>query len=186
VESIEYPLLGEPPVIEFVNTLYDGPDGEVDFLGSVELARGWFSAVTPTVLSSVDLLDERARRDLVRLRSAIRTVFDAVPVDALDEAVELLESTVNASPGRVRLTVTDHGRLVARTAHDTARPAGTAALLAHGAVTIAAEPSSGRVLVCDRPACHMRYLQQHRRRRYCNPACANADRQARFQQRHKN
>ncbi len=185
-EPVEYPLLGEPPVVEFVNTLYVVPDAITDFLGTVDLARGWFSAVVPAILTDVDRIDEPSRLEFVRLRDAIRSVLDATERTDLDSPVGVLESAVNASPGRLTLVRDDQGRLVRRTIHDAANPAGAAALLADATITVATTHGSGRVLICDRPACNMRFFQQHRRRRYCNPACANSDRQTRFQQRRKN
>lgn len=182
--TIVYPLLGEPPVVEFVNTLYADADGVTDFLATVDLARGWFGALTPVVLTDVDQIDEPARVELVDLRDAIRIVFAGSAGADLDVAAAVLERAVNASPPQFRLTPDERGLLARHTVYNTATPAGAAALLADAAITIASTPGAGRVVVCDRPACNMRYFQQHRRRRYCNPACANSDRQARFQQRH--
>lgn len=185
-DIVEYPLLGEPPVIEFINTLYVDPDGVVDFLANVDLARGWFNALEPTILTDVDRIDEPARLRFVELRDAIRSMLDDTESTDLDSSLELLESTVNASPGRLALIRDEQNQLSRHTIHDATNPPGAAAFLADAAITIATTPSGGKVLICDRPACNMRYFQQHRRRRYCNPACANSDRQTRFQQRHKN
>jgi len=181
-----YPLLGEPPVVEFVNTLYIDLDGATDFLGTIDLARGWFSALVPMILTDIDRIDEPSRLEFVKLRDAIRSVFDSTERTDLDSPVSVLESAVNASPGRFTLVRGDQGRLLRRTIHDSASPAGAAAFLADAAITVATTHGTGRVLICDRPACNLRYFQQHRRRRYCNPACANSDRQTRFQQRQKN
>lgn len=181
-KPVEYPLLGEPAVVEFINTENVDPDGTFDFLATVDLARGWFRALEPFILTDVEALDETARCGLVELRSAIRTVFDTTRSTNVERAIAVVESAINASPGRITLTRDDQNRYVRHTVHETSTPAGTAALLADAAIEIATEPGPGRVLVCDRPACNMRYFQQHRRRRYCNPRCANSDRQSRFQQ----
>jgi predicted RNA-binding Zn ribbon-like protein len=183
---VDYPLLGEPPVVEFVNTLYVDPDGVIDFLATVDLVRGWFNALHPTILTDIDLIDESTRLSFVELRNAVRSVFDATEITDVDSPIAALELAVNASPGRLTLIRDAQNRLVRHTIHDTTNPAGVAAFLADAAITITTTHGGGRVLICDRPACNMRYFQQHRRRRYCNPACANSDRQTRFQKRHKN
>lgn len=182
----EYPFLGEPPVVEFINTLYVDHEGVTDYLATVDLAQCWFGALVPTLLTNVDNLDEVARLRFVELRDAIRLVFDATESTDLDSPVVVLESAVNSSPGRLTLIRNDQNRLARHTNYDLSDPAGVAAHLADAAIAIGSSFGSGRVLICDRPACNMRYFQQHRRRRYCNPACANSDRQRRFQQRHKN
>ena len=184
--NIEYPMLGEPVVVEFVNSLYIDSNGAFDFLGDLALARGWFMALSSTILDPVDQLTESGRLTLLTLRSAIRAVFDATPESDLESAIAVLEATANASPASVRVTTNSDNQLTMHAVHATTHLAGAAARLAVDAIELAAEDSKNRVLVCDRPACHMHYLQHHRRRRYCNAACANADRQFRFQERHKN
>lgn len=179
---IEYPLLGEPPVVEFINTLYVDRNGVIDFLATVDLTRGWFHALEPPILNEIDSINERDRRKFVELRAAIRSVFDATDDGRHDR---LLESVVNASPGQLSLSRDSEGQLVRLMVFDSSTSVGAAAFLADAAITIATADGPRRVRVCDRPACNMRYFQQHRRRRYCNSACANSDRQTRFQQRHK-
>lgn len=185
-QRVEYPLLGEPPVVEFINTLYRDADGVTDFLANIDLARGWFGAVAPTIIGDTRPIDGAALEGFVELRDAIRAVFDSDGGIEVADAVAVLESAFNASPSRVAVIYDDQHRLLRRSIHDISDPKGTAALLADQAITLATAQDPGQVLICDRPGCHMRYFQQHRRRRYCNPACANSDRQTRFQQRHKN
>lgn len=183
---IEYPLLGEPPVVEFVNTFYVDPSGSFDFLETVDRARGWFTALEPPILLNVERLDETALHDVIELRAAIRTVTATNDLASVSPSLATLQSAANRSPAHIELSCTDSGELNVHRVHDLSGPDGTLAFLAHAAIDIAAGNGPGRLLICDRPACNMRYLQHHRRRRYCNPACANADRQARFQQRHRN
>lgn len=181
--GVAYPLLGEPVVVEFINTFYVDPDGVTDFLATVDLARGWFRVLEPSILDDVATIDDIALSRIVELRSAIRTLFAARPTTGFAAAAKIIESAVNARPGQIHLTRDDNGAIESRRIHDVALWADAAGRLAHDAISIAATPTNGLVLVCDRPACNMRYFQQHRRRRYCNPACANSDRQRRFQQR---
>jgi predicted RNA-binding Zn ribbon-like protein len=184
--GIEYPLLGEPPIVEFVNTLYVDRAGTFDFLSTVELARGWFAALEPPILSDVERVDDAVRHGFVELRSAVLAVIDSSDVTRFAAALAELESAANASPSSIKVTTDQSGLLTVDTIWDLADPAGTSALLAHAAIDVVAGRTAGPILVCDRPGCNMRYLQHHRRRRYCNPACANAHRQARFQQRNRN
>lgn len=180
---VDYPLLGEPTVVEFINTLYIDHEGATDFLSTVELTRGWFDALEPKILVDIDCIDESARLMFVEVRNSIRSMFDSTGVEP---HARVLESTVNASPGRLSLISDDENLLIRHTIFDSTTTAGAAAFLADAAITIVTGHGLARVLVCDRPACNMRYFQQHRRRRYCNTACANSDRQTRFQQRQKN
>ena len=184
--AVEYPILGEPLVVEFINTLYIDPTGTFDFLGTVDLARGWFTALEPRIAADVERIDEPTLCDLLELRSAIRDVTETSDLIQVTPSIRILESAANRSPARISLTCTGSNLLDVQRVHDLSGPDGTIALLAHAAIDIAAKEQPGQVLICDRPACNMRYLQRHRRRRYCNPACANADRQARFQQRRRN
>lgn len=184
--GIEFPLLGEPPIVEFVNTLYVDRAAAFDFLSTVELARGWFAAVEPSILSDVERVDDAVRQGFVELRSAVLAVIDSSDVTRVAAAVVELESAANASPSRIKVTTDRSGIFTTDTIWDLSDPAGTTALLAHAAIDVVAGRTPGPILVCDRPGCNMRYLQHHRRRRYCNPACANAHRQTRFQQRNKN
>ena len=186
--DVDYPVLGEPIAVEFVNTLYISPNGSFDFLGDIDLARGWFDSIgSPSSLRPMDV-DEAARRALVELRASVAELFDARATGLLppDAALDVVNTAANGSRVRRQLEWTDHGGPFVRDHHDLDRAAGAAALLAREAMAMVADTTGGPVLVCDRPACSMRYLQHHRRRRYCNPACANADRQARHQRRHRN
>lgn len=184
--NVEYPILGEPPVVEFANTLYTDTTGVFDFLSTVSLARGWFAALEPSALSGAACVSEEDRGRLVELRTAIRVLTDTGDRTDVASSLAVLERTVNAAPGRVALTADDAGLVTVATTWDLADPVAAAACLAHAAIDVVAGRAAGPIRTCDRPACNMRYLQQHRRRRYCNPACANSDRQTRFQQRQKN
>ena len=183
--TVEYPLLGEPTVVELCNTLYVDPDGTTDFLGDLELTRGWFAALDPPILDQSHRLDECDRRAVVRLRDAARGLFeaDAGAMAPPDGAMATLEEAVHRT--RSRLTLDWQAGVGFRTGweRDTGDPASVISRLALAAIEVLV--GERQVRTCDRPACQMRYFQQHRRRRYCNPACANADRQHRFHDRHR-
>ncbi len=184
MRPVEYPLLGEPVVVELCNTLYVGEGATLDFLGDLDLARGWLAALGPSVLERPDRFRERDRRDLVELRRALREIFGAdTSARPTDEALAALERALHLAPPRPSVGWSATYGLTVEHHHDRTDPAGVLSLLAHEAVEVLG--GDRRVLVCDRPACEMRFLQQHRRRRYCNPACANADRQRRFHDRHR-
>ena len=67
--EFDYPVLGEPIAVEFVNTLHISPNGSFDFLGDVDLTRWWFDAIdSPSSMQSMDV-NENARRSLVEFRA---------------------------------------------------------------------------------------------------------------------
>ncbi len=63
---------GQPPAVKSINELHVDPKRTIDFLGTVDLAGGWITALESAVLIDVEGLNETALCDLIDTRSAIR------------------------------------------------------------------------------------------------------------------
>jgi predicted RNA-binding Zn ribbon-like protein len=183
--TIQYPLLGEPVVVELINTLYVDDNGTIDFLADADLAQGWLIAVRDRIEVSIVLcaVDVDALREL---RNAIRlaTTIDSKPSSKLFcEAIDTINRAASLSPitRLLRWNGSKPPTLATPPCH-----VGINSLLsrfAADAIDIIAGTANGEVAICGRPACTMRFLRQHHRRRYCNVRCANADRQSRYYKR---
>ena len=180
--SDEYPILGEPLVVEFINTDYRDPDGSVDFLATPDLANGWMAAVAPEQVSPPAALSTRDVVALIALRSAIRAGLSGDSILSANQ-VEVLNDAARLRPVIRLLATTESGRPVLREPRKIDSVDGLMSQLADDTIGLLTGTTPGTVQVCNRPDCHMRYLQQHHRRRYCNTRCANAHRQARYNQR---
>ena len=186
-EEIDYPVLGEPVVIEFANTLYRYQDQTIDFLESPALIVGWFAASpTATVLTRPATFSQPMVDRLGALRDAVHAVIAAL-IDG-------------ASPGRGALTIiNEHAVAGARRAslgwteagpqrreHTTA--SGMNALLGRLAldcIELVTGPHATAVRRCDAADCPMFFVKDHSRRRWCHNGCGHRDRQSRYYMRRK-
>ncbi|MEP7114124.1 MAG: ABATE domain-containing protein [Ilumatobacteraceae bacterium] len=181
------PLLGEPLLVELANTLYVDQSATIDFFAHRAWIAAWFvQASSARELVVPARITEAQADELRHLRDAVRTVFTTVErnggqvpsgaVDAINDLVRRSSASVVIDWRRG-----DRPRAVVDT------PGGAfgvlLATLAARCVAFVTGPDLTHVQRCSRPECHMLFFQQHHRRRYCNPRCANADRQSRYYQR---
>jgi predicted RNA-binding Zn ribbon-like protein len=185
-DDVEYPVLGEPVVIEFANTLYRyGPD-TTDFIGTPALAVGWF-AESPTAC----LLERPSRLSLAmierlrRLRDAVHLLISA-SIDSTvppSEAVQVVNEHCALMLSSTTLTWSTNAGPVAQD-HTSAH--GFEALLGRLAldcIRLVTGPDSARLRRCASPGCPMFFLKHHSRRRWCHNSCGHRDRQSRYYQR---
>jgi predicted RNA-binding Zn ribbon-like protein len=174
VDDVELPLLGtEPLVVEFANTLY----GDMDFLGTTELATHWFTAA-----GAHPARDTAAAK---ALRDGIHTLFTATVTGATPSAAAIVHVNAVAAqaPTSPQMAWRSTGAFVAGSR---GAATGDAALLG-GLATACIELLTGgqtRLLRrCEGPGCCLFFVQHHPRRRYCHESCAHRDRQARYYRR---
>jgi predicted RNA-binding Zn ribbon-like protein len=175
----DLPILGEPLLAEFANTLYIDGTTRLDVLDR----SAWFAAWLRQAPCAADLThlnrlrtEEAAR--LRVLRDAVRGLLEHRH-EARAADIEVINAA--ASPGMsLRRLVADAGELVVVSG---ARPGGIDGLLSAIALAVldAVENETFDLhQVCDRPDCNLYYFRDHHRRRYCNSRCASSDRQARY------
>lgn len=179
---IDYPLLGEPLLIEFLNTKYVDGSRSIDFLADAKLARGWVIALSdrfgaPIDFDLADTAALRLLRDAIRLLTT--TSGPTQKPKSIKDAISEINRAVSLAP-RTRMLDWNVGRVTLAAAR---RPDSIASLLSNlaaDAIDIIVGITPSTVEVCSRPECNLRFLRQHHRRRYCNERCASADRQSRY------
>jgi Putative stress-induced transcription regulator len=175
------PILGEPLIPEFANTLYIERGVRVDVLNHPAWTTAWLeqapcavNLTRPRRLSNTDA--ERLRL----LRNAVRGLLAPKSGSDRSAAIAVVNHAAGLKTSSRSLTWQNDCGLVVVTA--SAAPAIDALLSAIGTGVIDAVESGdlGLIEVCARPDCNMFYFRHHHRRRYCNQRCASADRQARY------
>lgn len=168
---MEYPILGtEPLPVEFANTRYGG----FDYLGTPELADGWFAEVG---MAAPDPAAARELRDAVhRLLTA---TADGAALDPA--AVETVNAFAAAAP--TALALAGAGReWRARWVDAATGPAAVLGRIATCAVELlGGGPDLRR---CAAPDCRVLFVPAHARRRFCHSSCSGRVRQARYYRRH--
>jgi predicted RNA-binding Zn ribbon-like protein len=182
-ESIDFPILGEPFLVEFINTLYVDGNCVVDFLAEVDRAEGWLAAMRVHLGARI-VLDEADTAALRRLRDAIR-LLTTTPRSAsrLGRAAVGEINRAAASLPRTPQLAWNRNELVIQPLPQPCSVEALLATLAADAVDVITGSVPGAIVLCGRPGCNMRYFRDHHRRRYCNVRCASADRQSRYYRR---
>jgi predicted RNA-binding Zn ribbon-like protein len=181
-ETYDFPLLGEPLAIELANTLYEAGDHDIDFLAPHGAVQAWLGAVVDRGVTTAQApevgygVDERSIVE-VRDAAALTARALAAQVAPLATSLDTLNRHASQITARSELMEGPNG-LEVRLRTDP-RTYNLAAWLAWEGIHLLGSPTV-RVRRCARPACPLLFAQQHARRRYCGPRCANADRQARF------
>lgn len=89
LEHVEYPVLGEPVVIEFANTLYRDGSTTTDYIETPTLAAGWFAESPTACLSDRPSRLSRPMIERLRhLRDAVHFLISA----SIDSAVPIPEA----------------------------------------------------------------------------------------------
>jgi predicted RNA-binding Zn ribbon-like protein len=187
IETLHYPVIGEPAVLEFANTYYRDGDETVDFLASPKLVEGWFLASPTAVLFG------RPRRwttnsqiQLAGVRNATRDVLDAL-IDgrvADPKSVDVL-NTAAASTFAVPELHWDHiegPTLSWRASHNRTIEA-LLNELALATFELLTGPEAVNVRRCASEDCWMLFLKDHPRRRWCHNSCGHRNRQASYYRR---
>ena len=169
----DFPLLGEPPAIELINTVYGDGDAAVDYLHPDDRAERWSSAALGPAAAPVDPAALRELRDALR-----RLVIAAHAERPLDPAsVELVNRHAAAASGYLQL-------IAAPSIHAIARDrAGPLARLATSGIGVLCGPDPIRR--CEGEGCSLFFVQTHGRRRFCHDGCSHRARQQRYSRRHR-
>ena len=176
----ELPILGEPLIPEFANTLYvDGPT-RLDVLDRPAWINAWLrqAPCAAGLAGPRRVRIEHAARLRV-LRDALRGLLTRTRSDHTSD-VEAINEAAGLAVGRRQLVLAADGELEA--VNNTAAT-GIDRLLSDIALRVIEAVHAGQfglTEVCTRPGCSLFYFRDHHRRRYCNTRCANADRQARY------
>lgn len=176
----DLPILGEPLIAEFANTLYIDGTTHLDVLDRPAWIAAWLRQapcaadfVHPNRLRAEDTEQLRVLRDAVRGLLVRGRQCRAADIEVINVAARFGESH-----RLLALSATGALEVVSRS-----RSRGIERVLSAIAVSVVDAVESGVFdlhRVCSRPGCNLFYFRDHHRRRYCNPRCANADRQARY------
>ncbi|WP_326835467.1 ABATE domain-containing protein [Amycolatopsis rhabdoformis] len=186
-------LLGEPLVVELMNTVNAGRDGVTDALTDDADVASWLAAIAPRLEREAGLvLDgdpgpvaERLRtlRDALRVLAAEAT-DDPRPV-AVDVARSEALATLNElAHTRAELVWPENGE-PARVLRSPGAPAERAlAFLAHQGIDLFGGEQRHRLRACLAPNCLLFFVKDHSRREWCSAGCGNRARVQRHYQRH--
>ncbi|MEP7022537.1 MAG: ABATE domain-containing protein [Actinomycetota bacterium] len=186
------PMLGEPPPVELMNTIWADRSGVHDSLADAAGLAGWLeaAAVTDPVLAR----DPAALPAFRALRDALRVLAAEVTDDTRPSAIAagrdvaaaaaVLNRCCAAAPAWSQLAWPLDGR--------PSRQVVTAAGLAESVVARIAERGAelfgsdqcGGLRACWAPGCVLYFLREHPRRQWCSAECGNRARVARHYARH--
>lgn len=175
----DLPILGEPLIAEFANTLYIDETTRLDVLERPSWTAAWFRrAPCAADLAHPGRLSPQDAARLRALRDAVRGLLERRH-DRRAAEIELINTTAGSRMSR-RLASSAAGELEVVTGIG---PRGIDGVLEAIALRVIDAVENGTFdlhRVCDRSGCNLYYFRDHHRRRYCNVRCANADRQARY------
>ena len=176
----DLPILGEPLIAEFANTLYVDESTRLDVLDHPSWISAWLrqAPCAADLAHPVRVRPEDAAR-LRALRDAIRGVLQSPP-DRRAADIDVINAAARPGMSRRRLTSSASGRLDVVAGVDARGIDGVLAVIALRVIDAVEDGTFSLHRMCDRPGCNMYYFRDHHRRRYCNVRCANADRQARY------
>ena len=180
----ELPILGEPLIPEFANTLYRYEHTQFDVFDRPGWASAWmvtapcaFERAAPRRVTARDL------GRLRRLRDAIRVVLLCNHAHRRAGAIAVINEAARLTKPRRELVLLRDGALAVNAGSSASRLDTFLASIAWQMFDTVEHGDLDLIKVCDRPGCNMFYFRDHHRRRYCNARCANADRQARYNKR---
>ena len=176
----DLPILGEPLIPEFANTLYNDGPTRLDVLDHPTWINAWLrQAPCAAELAGPQRIRIEDAARLRVLRDALRGLLTRTTSDHTSD-VKAINEAAGLAVGRRQLVVAADGELdvVNYTA-----ATGIDRLLSDIALRVIEAVDTGQFVLtqmCTRPGCSLFYLRDHHRRRYCNTRCANADRQGRY------
>lgn len=189
--------------LELAGTIrHDGDGGVADDLecapGLTEWVRARGQLLDPGIAAGGFVADERARLEVVHVRTAVRALFartvspappsraDAHRLPPADDALAELNRRAARVPATVELVwdtgLTPSVRMTAAAPGDVVDL--LVAALARDAIAFFADPDSRRLAACTAPRCVRYFLKEHGRQEYCKPSCSNRARAARHYRRH--
>ena len=174
------PILGEPLIAEFANTLYVDEDTRMDVLDRPSWIAAWFrEAPCAADLALPRRFGSREATRLKVLRDAVRSLLERQRLgDATD--IDVINMAASSDTGQRRLASSAAGDLEVVTRLGSGGIDGVLAAIALRVIDAVENGTFDLHRVCDRPGCNLYHYRDHHRRRYCNVRCANADRQARY------
>lgn len=192
---MEFALVGEPLVLDLVNTRPSSDAGPVDLLAASAGLSAWLAvqadrlaargvpdagAADPVV--STDLAAVHAVRDHAgRALDAARHARPPAPAD-----IEALNIALRAAPAYRQLDVGPTGAAASTLHRDGPLGVQLAAVLAEATAELLTDPAITTVRACEAQDCTLLFLPAHPRRRWCSAArCGNRARVARYYQRHR-
>jgi predicted RNA-binding Zn ribbon-like protein len=182
---VEAPLLGEPPVVEFANTIY-AQRGELrDGLRTREQLREWLGLHADALGLSPRAVARAPLGRMRRLRDDVRACLAAVVrgAELPEEALAHINRASAAAPVALRLEGTSPGEL--RPVADVFGEAVDAApgAIARAAIELLGGPLRTGLRACGAPGCVLFFVKDHPRREWCSVTCGNRARVARHYQR---
>lgn len=185
------PLVGEPPVLDFVNTVVHCRSGRVDLISTPEELHAWLllegnrvSELSPTEVASLgdaELATIHAARDAIY--PLIHTARDGK--QSPEESMDVLNDLMRSVP-RIPQLEWDGNAVTAVERRSGPPEQRLCASLAAAAAAMVADGSVHQVRECADPRCIWLFLPKNSRRRWCDPGiCGNRARVARYYHRHK-
>ncbi len=187
METITFPLVGEPLALDLVNTRPTTPDGTVDLIATSGGLAAWLAVQAHRLPTEPHQITAAELADVLALREHITTAINETrrgrrpPGAALQALTE-----AGASAPRRREIAWANGAVTV-----TPRRTGSAgqrllADLADAATELLTDPAVTTIRQCEGVGCSLLFLPSHPRRRWCSPQlCGNRTRVARYYQRHK-
>jgi predicted RNA-binding Zn ribbon-like protein len=183
IDSEVFPLLDEPFVVEFANTLYQSETETIDFLATRMLIEAWFQFCVHAARFDKPRLSNASLQTVRDLRNCVHTICAHI-VDNKPENVSDAVATLN----RIATVATKHTKL-RWSGHQTSTInyewAGKPeqiflARLADEAITFFASDTSKLIKRCATPVCNLLFVQEHHRRNFCTELCSQRTRQHRY------
>ncbi|HEX2035856.1 MAG TPA: ABATE domain-containing protein [Chloroflexota bacterium] len=186
-----FPLLGEPPAVDLVNTVWRSGQGQVDGLATERGLAAWLRAQGER-LDPGEGSDAGARlpalREVHALRAALRALFEATlgaeppPPDAVAALNRF--SAGGASHPQLEWTP-GHAPRVRRRVRAADPAAALLAAIAWNGIALLGGEERLRLRRCEGPGCVLFFVATNPRRRWCSPAlCGNRVRVARHYRLH--
>ena len=180
----DLPILGEPLIAEFANTLYIDHKERIDVLDHPAWIAAWLQQAPCAAALGAPRRFASAEGERLRLlRDAIRGLLLSKRGEESTVDVAVINDAARAGHSRRVLERRRRGG-VGVVAESVARPFEVfLSAIATSVIDAVEYGDLDLIKVCSRPECNMFYFRNHHRRRYCNERCANADRQARYNRR---
>jgi predicted RNA-binding Zn ribbon-like protein len=176
----DLPILGEPLLAEFANTLYVDATTRLDVLDRPSWIAAWLrQAPCAAQLAHPHRIATRDVERLRELRDALRRLLSSRGHRRAAD-IELINAAVRSTAARRLLASGPGGELEVTTTRGAAGIDRMLSAIALGVVDAVESGTFELHQMCSRPGCNLFFFRDHHRRRYCNARCANADRQARY------